>query len=47
VSLEIVWPSGQKDAIADVKANQFIKVKEGKGIISAQPIVFGVASTPK
>src|SRR4051812_4414894 len=34
VSLEIVWPSGQKDKIADVKANQFITVKEGKGIIS-------------
>ena len=40
VSLEIVWPSGQKDRIPDVKPNQFITVKEGKGIISAQPIVF-------
>jgi hypothetical protein len=40
VSLEIVWPSGQKDKIPDVKPNQFITVKEGKGISSAQPIVF-------
>lgn len=40
VSLEIAWPSGQKDAIPNVKPNQFITVKEGKGIISAQPIVF-------
>jgi enediyne biosynthesis protein E4 len=39
VSLEIVWPSGQKDAIRDVKPNQFITVKEGKGVVSAQPIV--------
>ena len=38
VSLEIVWPSGLKDMISNVKANQFITVKEGKGIISAQPI---------
>ena len=39
VSLEIVWPSGQKDSISAVKPNQFITVKEGKGIVSAQPIV--------
>jgi len=47
VNLEIVWPSGQKDAIASVKANQFITVKEGKGIISAQPIFPGTSSSPK
>jgi hypothetical protein len=47
VNLEIVWPSGQKDAIANVKANRFITVKEGTGIISAQPIVTGAASGPK
>jgi hypothetical protein len=46
VSLEIVWPSGQWDKIADVKPNQFITVKEGRGIISAQPIV-GAALIPK
>ena len=40
VSLEIVWPSGQKDTIPGVKANQFITVKEGKGISSSQPVVF-------
>ena len=40
VSLEIVWPSGQKDSLRDVKPNQFITVKEGKGMISAQPIAF-------
>jgi hypothetical protein len=40
VSLEIIWPSGQKDTIPDIKPDQFITLKEGKGIISAQPIVF-------
>jgi hypothetical protein len=40
VSLEIVWPSGKKDLIPALKPNQFITVQEGKGVISAQPIVF-------
>jgi hypothetical protein len=40
VSLTIVWPSGQKDFVAKVEPNQFITVQEGKGIISARPIVF-------
>ncbi|MGI9066085.1 MAG: CRTAC1 family protein [Pyrinomonadaceae bacterium] len=40
LSLEIIWPGGQKDNIPDVKPNQSITVQEGKGIISAAPIVF-------
>jgi len=40
LSLEIIWPGGQKDTIPDVKPNQSITVQEGKGIISAAPIVF-------
>jgi len=40
VSLEIAWPSGRKDTLSNIKPNQFITVKEGKGIISAQPIIF-------
>jgi hypothetical protein len=40
VSLEIVWPSGQKDIVPNIKPDQSITVKEGKGIISAKPIVF-------
>jgi len=48
LSLEIVWPSGQKDIIPDVKPNQSITVQEGKGIASAAPIVFSrPAPTPK
>jgi hypothetical protein len=37
-TLEIVWPSGQKDSIPNIKPNQFITIKEGKGILSAKPI---------
>jgi hypothetical protein len=40
VSLEILWPSGVKDRVSDIQPNQFITVQEGKGILSAQPIVF-------
>ena len=34
--LEIRWPSGQVDALKDVKPNQLIFVKEGQGIIRTQ-----------
>jgi len=40
VNLEIVWPSGQKDTISNIKPNQFITVQEGKGIVAAQKIVY-------
>jgi hypothetical protein len=40
VSVEIVWPSGHKDSISNVKASQFITVQEGKGIIAAHPLPF-------
>jgi enediyne biosynthesis protein E4 len=41
VSLEIIWPSGQKDSLSKISADQFITVKEGSGIIAARPIGFG------
>ena len=45
LTMEIVWPDGEKDTIPDVKPNQSITVQEGKGIISTAPIVF-VSPTP-
>jgi hypothetical protein len=33
-TLDVEWPSGQKQRLADVPANQFITVEEGKGIVS-------------
>jgi hypothetical protein len=42
--LQIVWPSGRRESIADIKPNQFVTIQEGKGIVSAGPIPF--ARTP-
>jgi enediyne biosynthesis protein E4 len=44
LSLEITWPSGQKDTIPEVKPNQSLTVEEGKGITSTAPIVFAKPS---
>jgi enediyne biosynthesis protein E4 len=38
--LQIAWPSGQKDSIPGVKPNQFITIREGKGVVAATPIHF-------
>ena len=46
LTLQIVWPSGKTDSIAGIKPNQFITVQEGRGIISAQPIIFARGKTP-
>jgi hypothetical protein len=46
LTLQIAWPSGKTDSMTGIKPNQFITVQEGKGIISAQPIVFARATTP-
>jgi hypothetical protein len=34
--LEIVWPSGARETLKAVKANQLITVKEGAGIIKQE-----------
>jgi hypothetical protein len=46
VRLEIVWPSGQKESVPNLKPNQFITVKEGKGVISTLPLPFPVSKPP-
>jgi enediyne biosynthesis protein E4 len=38
VTLDIVWPSGKKATISDIKPNQTITLKEGSGIVSTTPI---------
>jgi enediyne biosynthesis protein E4 len=45
VSLELVWPSGKKESIANIKSNQFLTVQEGKGVVAQQPIVFTRAAS--
>ena len=42
ISLEIRWPSGRRDTIANIHPDQFITVKEGEGIVAAHPIQFEV-----
>jgi hypothetical protein len=44
LSLEITWPSGQKEMISDITPDQSITVQEGKGVISAAKIVFAKPS---
>jgi hypothetical protein len=38
--IEVLWPSGQLDTITGVKANQAITIKEARGVVSAEPIIF-------
>jgi hypothetical protein len=40
VKLDIAWPSGRKESISGIKANESITVTEGKGITLRQPIAF-------
>lgn len=47
VTLEVVWPGGHKEVLPGVKANQFVTVREGKGIVSAEPVVFVPATVGK
>jgi hypothetical protein len=37
--IEIRWPSGQVDHLANVRSDQIISVKEGQGIIAAKALV--------
>ncbi len=38
VSLDIVWPSGKKESLHGIQANQSLTLEEGKGIVSQHPI---------
>ena len=40
ITLEIIWPNGRKESIANIQPNQFLTITEGKGITSAHPIAF-------
>jgi len=39
-SIEVIWPNGRKETIPEINANQSIMIKEGKGVVSTQPISF-------
>jgi len=38
--LDITWPNGRQDVVAEVKPNQSVIVQEGKGIVNTEPIIF-------
>jgi enediyne biosynthesis protein E4 len=35
--LEVLWPSGRMETVADVPANQIITIEEGRSIVARQP----------
>jgi hypothetical protein len=35
--LEVSWPSGAKESVANVKANQIVTIHEGRGIVKSEP----------
>ena len=45
VSLQIAWPSGKKESFHRLKPDQILTLEEGKGIVSAQPILFSGGAT--
>lgn len=40
VQIEIIWPSGRKQAIPGIAPNRAITIEEGKGVIAAHAIAF-------
>jgi enediyne biosynthesis protein E4 len=40
LTVEVTWPSGQKDTVADVKPNQSVTLQEGKGLSASTAIIF-------
>jgi len=43
-TVDVEWPSGIKDHIVNSKANQFITVEEGKGVVAQTPAAATKAS---
>lgn len=40
MTVDIVWPRGQKESHVNIKPNQSIVIQEGKGVTASAPIVF-------
>jgi hypothetical protein len=45
-ALEVEWPSGMKDRLTNIAANQFITVEEGKGLVKAPAAMTATADRP-
>jgi hypothetical protein len=37
--VEVLWPAGRSESVADVPANQIIDIQEGKGVVARRPFV--------
>jgi hypothetical protein len=35
--IDVLWPFGTKDSIPNVKANQIVTIREGQGVVAAEP----------
>jgi enediyne biosynthesis protein E4 len=35
--IDVIWPSGRTEAVANVPANQIVTIEEGRGIVARQP----------
>ena len=47
VGVDVVWPSGRKESVTNIVANQIITLQEGKGMVANTPIVLsGPGTTP-
>jgi hypothetical protein len=42
--VEIAWPSGTRQTLTNVEANQWIKVKEGVGIVGQSKVTARTAA---
>jgi hypothetical protein len=40
LTVDVVWPGGQRDSVSNVKPNQSVVIQEGKGVTTSAPIVF-------
>ena len=40
LDVDVLWPSGRKEAFRDVAPNHYLVVQEGKGIVTEDPIAF-------
>jgi hypothetical protein len=36
--LEVLWPSGQRDVIEGIEANQILTIREGEGLVDRRPL---------
>jgi enediyne biosynthesis protein E4 len=47
VRLGVVWPGGAKQTIENIKANMFVTIREGKGIVASEAIRFAGPAAKK